>query len=111
MTFKSQCNILFFKVGFCGCCRPRESGGRTGERTTWSGDATKNKDFNYVSMDDKVTISLGEEEGRTMQNAAPVKETPIWMKRSTVEGAVSEPLMQVCVGLSYLLTYLYAIVV
>ncbi|ELT98422.1 hypothetical protein CAPTEDRAFT_176545 [Capitella teleta] len=69
--------------------RPKESSSRSGERTTWSGDASKGKDFNYVSMDDQVTISLG---GDETKKAATVvtKETPIWMTQSTVEGSQSE---------------------
>ena len=55
-----------------------------GEKTVWSGDATRNKTWGYT--DTSVTISVNQEE--KVEKEAP-KDQPIWMTQSTVDG-VSE---------------------
>lgn len=55
-----------------------------GEKTVWSGDATRNKTWGYT--DTSVTISVNQEE--KVEKEAP-KDQPVWMTQSTVDG-VSE---------------------
>ncbi|XP_062584102.1 general transcription factor IIE subunit 1-like [Saccostrea cucullata] len=57
------------------------------DRNVWSGD--KNRSTNYnLGSDATVTISMGGE-GETKKSEA-VKEVPIWMSQSTVEGGQDE---------------------
>uniref|UniRef100_T1J924 General transcription factor IIE subunit 1 n=1 Tax=Strigamia maritima TaxID=126957 RepID=T1J924_STRMM len=51
-----------------------------GEKVTWSGDATRHRDFNF---EQDVTISFGES-SQAASSSQPKKERPIWMVESTV---------------------------
>lgn len=57
-----------------------------GDGTIWSGDSTRNRDF---GMEHDVTISFGDE-AKSIGNALPKKERPIWMTESTVAPEVKE---------------------
>lgn len=50
-----------------------------GERTTWSGEATRNTGFGF--SENRVTISMEEDGGKIEKKAQPV-----WMTQSTVDG-------------------------
>jgi len=53
-----------------------------GERSTWSGEATRNIGFGF--SENRVTISMDEEGGKVEKRAQP-----IWMTQSTVDGSLS----------------------
>ncbi|XP_013414753.1 general transcription factor IIE subunit 1 [Lingula anatina] len=59
-----------------------------GDKTVWSGELTKNRAYGFA--ENTVTISMGEEDHQTGSETKPVKERPIWMVESTVDGAVAE---------------------
>lgn len=52
-----------------------------GEKTTWSGDATRKMAFGMTDLHSSVTISVDEEDKTDGQ---AVKDRPIWMTESTI---------------------------
>ena len=65
------------------CCRSSSSQKNPGDRGVWSGDATRNMGFGFTETN--VTINMGQQAAASLENR-PVKERPIWMTESTVEG-------------------------
>jgi len=63
------------------------------DRTKWSGDATRGRDFG--ASESTVTITMDTEEEARKKGAKVVKDRPIWMTESTVTGA-SNDYDQVC---------------
>ena len=61
--------------------KPKQS--NQGERSTWSGDATRNVEFGM--SESTVTITVDEEKKKET-----AREQPVWMKESTIEGASND---------------------
>ncbi|XP_059162243.1 general transcription factor IIE subunit 1-like [Physella acuta] len=51
-----------------------------GDRTVWSGDATRNVDFGYT--ENRVTITMDDENAGKVEK----KDQPVWMTKSTIDG-------------------------
>ncbi|GFR61950.1 general transcription factor IIE subunit 1-like [Elysia marginata] len=58
--------------------RPRE-----GDRTLWSGDASRNNQFGF--SENRVTITMDDDPSGKVEK----KDQPVWMTKSTVDGAAS----------------------
>ncbi|CAL1539702.1 unnamed protein product [Lymnaea stagnalis] len=51
-----------------------------GDRTVWSGDATRNVDFGYI--ENRVTITMDDDHPGKVEK----KDQPVWMTKSTIDG-------------------------
>ncbi|RUS71059.1 hypothetical protein EGW08_021183 [Elysia chlorotica] len=56
---------------------------REGDRTAWSGDASRNVGFGF--SENRVTIVMDEENSGKVEK----KEQPLWMTKSTIDGATA----------------------
>lgn len=65
----------------------RSNNPKNTDQAMWSGEMTKNREYGY--MENKVTISMADENKPAAMETRPQKERPIWMTESTVDGAVS----------------------
>jgi hypothetical protein len=50
------------------------------------------KSIGFGASENAVTVKMDDDEDSVAKETKPVKEQPIWMKESTVEGAILEPL-------------------
>ncbi|GIY19327.1 general transcription factor IIE subunit 1 [Caerostris darwini] len=56
---------------------------------TWSGDATRNKSYDYGSAQG-ITVNFGTDDAANMKTLQEKKEQPIWMVESTVKSETKE---------------------
>lgn len=63
--------------------RSKQKSSAQGDKTTWSGDATRDRDFGM--SESTVTITVDEEKKKEA-----VRERPVWMTESTVDGASND---------------------
>ncbi|XP_064628949.1 general transcription factor IIE subunit 1-like [Lineus longissimus] len=68
----------------------RAGSSRNVDHSVWSGDIRKN--IGFGASENAVTVRMDDDEDSVAKESKPLKEQPIWMKESTVEGAISEPL-------------------
>ena len=73
----------------------KSSGGSTSRSVgqKWSGEATKG--IGYGFTENTVTVSMEREGEAVKAKKQVVKERPVWMVESTVEGSIPEPFRQV----------------
>lgn len=62
-------------------------GQKDGDKMVWSGDATRGIDYGFTES--TVTISMGDEAEKN-KDANTVKERPVWMVESTIDGVPME---------------------
>ncbi|XP_054718081.1 general transcription factor IIE subunit 1-like [Uloborus diversus] len=63
---------------------PRPSQISNENHTTWSGDATRNKSYDYGNAQ-AITVNFGADDAQNLQSVQEKKEQPIWMVESTVK--------------------------
>ena len=81
-------SLNFLKLLFCIDLhsRSKESSNsrvRDGDKTAWSGDASRNVGFGF--SENRVTIVMDDENSGKVEK----KEQPLWMTKSTVDGVAT----------------------
>ena len=92
-------------VRACVCSGSSVGGGRDGSAGVWSGELSRNAaSFGYSEKHVTISLESGASQGGS-DTARPVKEVPLWIAQSTVDGADQQPTdrhaMQVCTILSW----------
>ncbi|GBL98754.1 General transcription factor IIE subunit 1 [Araneus ventricosus] len=64
--------------------RPNNANNENMNHTTWSGDATRNKNYDYGNSQG-ITVNFGTDDSANMAALQEKKEQPIWMVESTVK--------------------------
>lgn len=62
---------------------------REGDRTAWSGDASRNVGFGF--SENRVTITMDDENSGKVEK----KDQPVWMTKSTVDGAATNSIASI----------------